>query len=194
MKLIKHFPFVFGWGRIHCILLGRWIYNHATYYINYVLYIYIMYKMAYNDIQSSKYLKIAHKYSAWVNAVLFSSTAPDNKSHSSACELWSVSACDFQRVLVRTLPVTYGDASSHRHTWPIPSPLPSLHRWYHTANCDKIPKRLSFTVKHVIWPCHCSSTQILCIVGKERSGNLWAGYFRLCPLIKYSWSSSGSKV
>lgn len=85
---------------------------------------------------------------------LLSSPAADNKSHSCVCRLWSLSACDFQHVLMRTISVTYGDASSHSPTWLILSSLPLCTDDISQLTASKFPNGSPFTVKHVIWPCH----------------------------------------
>lgn len=118
---------------------------------------------------------------------LLSTTAGDKKSHSCVCRSWSLSACDFQYVLMRTGSVTYGDASSHGPTWLILSSLPSPHRWYHTANCNKIPKRLFFTVKYFFWLCHAVKAKYCVLSLKRGQETGWSSIFGLCSLIKYSW-------
>lgn len=138
--------------------------------------------------RNHSYLRMALTHSTWGKCSrLLSTTAGDKKSHSCVCRSWSLSVRDFQYVLMRTGSVTYGDASSHGPTWLILSSRPSPHRWYHTANCNKIPKRLFFTVKHFVWSCHPVKAKYCALSLKRGQETGWSSIFGLCSLIKYSW-------
>lgn len=108
---------------------------------------------------------------ARVHAAL-STPAADNKSHSCVCGLWSLSASGFQRVLVSSVSVTYGEASSHSPTWlilPSPAlPLPCTDD-ITRHGATKLPERLSFTVKHVARPCRPVQPKYCVLLVKEGS-------------------------
>lgn len=60
----------------------------------------------------------------------------DSVSHSWVRRLWSPSDWDYQRALMRTISVAYGDASS-------PSLILSSHWWYRTADSDSVQWNVS---------------------------------------------------